>query len=159
VHLVRHGQGEHNVEAALSGSAAYKKELVTGTEAHTLRRRNPPCPLCRSLQDARLDATGEAQSRALGTRIRDARMQVDVVLVSPMTRAIQTATYMFPSELGVPIVAVEMCREAHGDHPCDQRRPISVIAKDFPHVNYSLIETDADVWHRPDRRWGYAAFL
>ena len=26
IHLVRHGQGVHNVEAALLGSAAYKKQ-------------------------------------------------------------------------------------------------------------------------------------
>jgi broad specificity phosphatase PhoE len=109
--------------------------------------------------DARLDETGRAQSVALGTRIREARMQVDVVLVSPMTRAVETAVHMFPPEHGVPLVAIEMCREAHGGHPCDQRRPISVIAKEFPHVNYSEIETDADEWHRPDRRCGLHVLL
>jgi hypothetical protein len=80
-------------------------------------------------------------------------MQVDVVLVSPMTRAVETAVYMFPPDHSVPIVAIEMCREAHGGHPCDQRRSIGEIAKEFPHVNYSEIETDADEWHRPDRRY------
>ena len=130
--------------------------------------------VCRSLVDARLDPTGKAQSVALGVRIREARMQVgcdalaavvpdliscpavqvDVVLVSPLTRAVETALLMFPSDPAptVPIVAVEWCREAHGGHPCDQRRPISVISKEFPQINFSQIASDEDTWHKKDRR-------
>jgi hypothetical protein len=133
------------------------------------------------LKDASLDDTGRAQASSLGGRIRDARMQVDVVLVSPLTRTMQTATEMFPdwaaaiagatsaaaagasagraSSLmpatvpGVPaFVAIEMCREAHGGHPCDQRRPISVLRKEFPHVDFSLVDADEDTWHDPARR-------
>ena len=74
------------------------------------------------LQDARLDDTGRAQATALGARIRDARMQVDIVLVSPLTRTLETASLMFPQVVagtaGVapppPFVAVELCREAFG---------------------------------------------
>lgn len=108
----------------------------------------------RALKDARLDPTGKAQSVALGVRIREARMQVDVVLVSPLTRAVETALLMFPSDPAptVPIVAIELCREAHGGHPCDQRRTISEISKEFPQVNFSQILTDHDAWHRKDRR-------
>ena len=124
VHLVRHGQGTHNVEAALHGAAAYAMA---------------------SLQDARLDETGRAQARALGVRLREARIHVDVALVSPLSRTIETACLMFPDGCGVPLVAVEMCREAHGGHPCDQRRPISAIRHEFPRVDYSLVETDDDV--------------
>jgi broad specificity phosphatase PhoE len=143
VHLVRHGQGVHNVAAALYGGPAY---------------RDP------ALKDALLDDTGKAQARALGQRIRDARIHVDVVLVSPLTRALQTATLMFEGGGGgegegagggapsVPMDAVELCREAHGGHPCDQRRARSVIEREFPHVSFTGIATDADTWHDPDRR-------
>lgn len=80
--------------------------------------------------------------------------QVDVVLVSPLTRAVETALLMFPTDTAppVPVVAVEWCREAHGGHPCDQRRPISVIAKEFPQVDFSQVATDEDSWHKKDRR-------
>ena len=44
--------------------------------------------------DARLDDTGKAQATALGQRIRDARMQVDIILVSPLTRTLETASLM-----------------------------------------------------------------
>jgi broad specificity phosphatase PhoE len=101
--------------------------------------------------DARLDETGRAQATALGQRIREARMQVDVVLVSPLTRTLETGSLMFP-ERGVPFVAIEMCREAFGGHPCDQRRPLSVVAKEFPHVDFGLVSTDEDTWHDPNRR-------
>lgn len=102
--------------------------------------------------DARLDDTGKAQATALGARLREARIHVDAVLVSPLTRAIETASLMFPESTGVPLIAIEMCREAHGGHPCDRRRPISAIRKEFPRVDFSLVETDADTWHNPDRR-------
>lgn len=135
VHFVRHGQGYHNVEAALLGPPAYKKQ---------------------SLMDARLDETGVMQATTLGERIREARMIVDVVLVSPLTRTLETASLMFPQpphgQARVPFVAVELCREAHGGHPCDQRRPVSTVAPHFPHVDFSGIGTDADTWHNPDRR-------
>jgi hypothetical protein len=106
--------------------------------------------------------------------------QVDVILVSPLTRTMQTATDMFPeaaaaiaaaaaSSGGSPakgalsmvppivsgqpsFVAIEMCREAHGGHPCDQRRSISILRREFPHVDFSLVDTDEDTWHDPGRR-------
>jgi len=84
---------------------------------------------------------------------------VDVVLASPLTRTLQTATFMFPppsdgagGAASPPIVAIELCREAHGGHPCDQRRPIHTIRAEFPHVDYSGIATDEDTQHNPDRR-------
>lgn len=132
VHLVRHGQGYHNVEAALYGAAAYKKQ---------------------SLMDAHLDDTGKAQCIALGARIREIKLQVDVILVSPLTRTLQTASHMFAGSTSAPrMVAIEMCREAHGGHPCDQRRPIRMLRTEFPHVDFSLVGTDDDTWHNPDRR-------
>lgn len=74
-------------------------------------------------------------------------MQVDVVLVSPLTRTLETASLMFPQAVAEdgktgggggtsrapPFVAVELCREAFGGHPCDQRRPISVVRREFTH--------------------------
>ena len=132
VHLVRHGQGFHNVEAAVRGPAAYKDVRLT---------------------DARLDETGRRQAATLGERVRAARMIIDVVLVSPLTRTLETATLMFPPEVApLPFVAVEHCREAFGGHPCDARRPARTLAREFPHVDFSGLGTDEDTWHDPDRR-------
>lgn len=57
-----------------------------------------------------------------------------------------------PRPAGLSFVAIEMCREAHGGHPCDQRRPVRELAKEFPHVDFSLVDTDEDTWHDPARR-------
>lgn len=140
VHLVRHGQGYHNVAAAHHGAAAYKDQ---------------------TLKDSRLDETGRKQAKLLGQQMRDRRMQVDVVLVSPLLRTLETASLMFPPQ-GTgpgqvasprpPMVAIELCREAFGGHPCDQRSPVSVVSKEFTHVDFGLVETDSDTWHDPERR-------
>ena len=138
VHLVRHGQGQHNVQAALRGAEAYKDAR---------------------LLDARLDETGRRQATLLGERMRAARMIVDAVIVSPLSRTLETATLMFPPSDAAgglpappPFIAVEYCREAFGGHPCDARRPCSVVAREFPHVDFSGVATDEDTWHDPDRR-------
>ena len=167
VHLVRHGQGTHNVEAALRGVEAYK--MI-------------------SLMDAPLDSTGRTQARDLGIRIKESKLAVDIILVSPMTRALQTATEMFPESVeyygndsgrnvefssALPrklvengeehlspehrkappkFLAIELAREAFGGHPCDQRRSIRILRNEFPHVDFSLIYTDDDTWHDPIKR-------
>lgn len=77
VHLVRHGQSYHNVAAAVRGPIAHTDE---------------------TLKDARLDDSGHFQAATLGSRIREAKMTIGVVIVSPMTRALETATSMFPFE-------------------------------------------------------------
>lgn len=53
-------------------------------------------------------------------------MRVDVVLVSPLLRTLQTATRIFGTK--VPMVAVEAVREAYGLHPCDRRSPVSAVS-------------------------------
>jgi len=161
VHLIRHGQGTHNVEAALRGVEAYKNT---------------------ALKDAPLDATGRAQAKELGNRIRESKLAVDIIIVSPMTRALQTAKEMFPesaefyansylstdndsttkkniegedaASIKPPpkFLAIELAREAFGGHPCDQRRSIRILRHEFPHVDFSLIHTDEDTWHDPIKR-------
>ena len=100
-----------------------------------------------------MDETGRKQAQQLGNRIRAEHMTIDLVLISPLTRTLETGTLMFPPDIKrVPFIAVEYCREAFGAHPCDQRRNISLLSKEFPHVDFSLVNTDEDTWHNPDRR-------
>lgn len=132
IHLVRHGEGDHNVAASLYGAQAYAMT---------------------SLLDADLNATGIEQARGLGERIRGRGLAVEVVIVSPLRRALRTAVEMFPPALDPPpIVANELCREAAGLHCCDERRPISVAALEFSGVNFRGCLNDADVLHNPTRR-------
>ncbi|KAL6995223.1 hypothetical protein U1Q18_005358, partial [Sarracenia purpurea var. burkii] len=57
------------------------------------------------------------------------------------------------SSLNCPtFVAVEFCREHLGVHPCDRRKSISEYKPLFPAIDFSLIESDADILWKPDVR-------
>jgi broad specificity phosphatase PhoE len=95
VHLVRHGEGEHNVACALSGPSCYKNEV---------------------LRDAPLTAAGRAQARALGERMRATGATAELIYVSPMLRTLQTAEILIDAAgMGAaPVYAFEELREACG---------------------------------------------
>ncbi|KAE9597106.1 putative histidine phosphatase superfamily [Lupinus albus] len=151
IHLVRHAQGIHNVE----GDKNYKAYL------------NP------RYFDAQLTPLGWQQVDNLRNHVRDSGLidKIDLVIVSPLLRTLQTAVGVFGGEgytdktdvlpLMVanagnssraaisslncpPIVAVELCREHLGVHPCDRRRSISESQFLFPAVDFSLIDSDED---------------
>lgn len=120
--LVRHARGVHNYAAGLHGVEAYKKW---------------------EYEDARLDDAGKAQAAKLQSEFAKANIKLDVVLCSPLTRTLQTATIAFKHS-AAPIVAVECLREAYGAHPCDRRRPRSVIQGEFPKVDMTKIAKGED---------------
>ncbi|XP_062082702.1 phosphoglycerate mutase-like protein 1 isoform X1 [Humulus lupulus] len=152
IHLVRHAQGIHNVE----GDKNYKAYL------------NP------DYFDAHLTPLGWQQVDNLRKHVHTSGLykKIDLVIVSPLLRTLQTAVGVFGGEgytdrLDVvplmaanagnskrpaissldapPILAVELCREHLGVHPCDRRRSISEYQYLFPAVDFSLIESDEDV--------------
>ncbi|KAJ6831239.1 phosphoglycerate mutase-like protein 1 isoform X2 [Iris pallida] len=51
-----------------------------------------------------------------------------------------------------PIIAVELCREHLGVHPCDKRRSIREYESLFPAIDFSLIENNEDVLWKADVR-------
>ncbi|KAF7843057.1 phosphoglycerate mutase-like protein 1 isoform X1 [Senna tora] len=152
IHLVRHAQGIHNVE----GDKNYKAYL------------NP------DYFDAHLTPLGWHQVDNLRKHVHASGLinRIDLVITSPLLRTIQTAVGVFGGEgytemtdvlpLMVanagntnrpaisslncpPIVAVELCREHLGVHPCDRRRSISEYQFLFPALDFSLIDSDEDM--------------
>ncbi|XP_034681562.1 phosphoglycerate mutase-like protein 1 isoform X3 [Vitis riparia] len=98
--------------------------------------------------------------------------RIELVITSPLLRTMQTAVGVFGGEgykdrmdvlpLMVanagecnrsaissldspPFLAVELCREHLGVHPCDKRRSISDYQFLFPAIDFSLIESDEDI--------------
>ena len=104
--------------------------------------------------DARLTEYGLAQCAAAQTKYHidsDLLPDIELVLVSPCTRATQTALECFGGVLTdkketVPFIALECLREKAGQHPCDNRRAVSLLRHDFPAIDYSQMEEDADVY-------------
>ncbi|KAF2296124.1 hypothetical protein GH714_036260 [Hevea brasiliensis] len=83
--------------------------------------------------------------------------KIDLVITSPLLRAMQTAVGVFGGERSSglkspPIVAVELCRERTGVHPCDKRRTITEYSSLFPQIDFSLMESDDDNLWKADVR-------
>ncbi|XP_026441495.1 phosphoglycerate mutase-like protein 1 isoform X2 [Papaver somniferum] len=159
LHLVRHAQGVHNVEGEKDFSAYKSEEFF----------------------DAQLTPLGWEQVDNLHKHVHECGLdkKVELVIVSPLLRTLQTAVGSFGPEgyadgtdvtpLMVanagnsncsaisnlntpPFVAVELCREQLGVHPCDRRRSISEYRTMFPAIDFSLIEDEEDVLWQADVR-------
>ncbi|XVF39695.1 hypothetical protein PTKIN_Ptkin01aG0053500 [Pterospermum kingtungense] len=152
LHLVRHAQGIHNVTGEKNHDAYLREEFF----------------------DAHLTPLGWQQVDNLRKHVQETGLskRMDLVIVSPLLRTMQTAVGVFGGEgykngMEVPplmeadageshrpavsslncpqFVAVELCRERLGRHPCDRRRSVSEYRPLFPAIDFSLMESDKDV--------------
>ncbi|CAL1395574.1 unnamed protein product [Linum trigynum] len=156
IHLVRHAQGVHNVEGEKDYNMYMSEELF----------------------DARLTPLGWQQVENLRKHVRGIGLdkKIELVVVSPLVRTMQTAVGVFGGEGftdGVPLMvenagqsdhsaissldcppflAVELCREHLGVHPCDRRRSISDYQPLFPAIDFSLIQNNNDELWKADIR-------
>jgi broad specificity phosphatase PhoE len=137
VHFVRHGQGFHNLLADIASASGR-----TWTQfSHT--PQNPY--VMPEILDAPLTEKGRQQALGLQQRVRAFETQPELIILSPTCRALQTGTIVFEHLVGkVPFLAHEMTREESGVHCCDKRRPKSRQEKEFPMVDFSMIETEED---------------
>lgn len=161
IHLVRHGQATHN----------------------KARDDNPTLNVYtdEAYFDAPLTALGWKQALYLREHIANTNsIKPQLVVTSPLSRAIQTAIAVFgsgnslrPSESqfnalmldhvcpkrpsisaeGCPkFQAIEWCRECIGEHPCDRRRPVSQLQSQYPAIDFSDMVNDEDVHWKVDKR-------
>ncbi|KAG4401008.1 hypothetical protein AAZX31_07G169700 [Glycine max] len=159
IHLVRHAQGIHNVEGDKNYNAYINPDYF----------------------DAHLTPLGWQQVDNLRKHVRDSGLinTIDLVIASPMMRTLQTAVGVFGGEgytdktdvlplmvanagnsyraaisslNSPPVVAVELCREHLGVHPCDRRRSVSEYQFLFPAVDFSLLDSDEDTWWKANIR-------
>lgn len=131
IHIVRHGQGYHNVAGEVEHASYMSWEYL----------------------DASLTEMGWTQSEALHAHLETTgiKAQVELVVVSPLLRTLQTAAGVWgdgpvvdesatllmvgglgkaphaaiAAPKGLKFVANEYCREQNGVHPCDRRSSIS----------------------------------
>lgn len=127
VHFIRHGKAAHNEAFDIEGTNSYYDEKYF---------------------DSRLTQLGVSQAQALERKLSSSPIPMEVVIVSPLSRTLQTAFHLFPKGIHntPPLVAIETCRERFGVYPCDRRRQRSIISKEFPRVDFSEISEDDRLW-------------
>jgi broad specificity phosphatase PhoE len=145
VHLIRHGEGFHNIGI--------------------------------SKLDSNLTGKGWAQAHGLGDHIKSCVDGIELVISSPLTRALETAAGAFGMGQGQNIlmekehgimntqtahdtlfcipgtryIVHELCRERLGPSNCDARREKSLLQQRFPGFDFSLITSEKDaMWIEGD---------
>ncbi|EQC24893.1 hypothetical protein SDRG_17214 [Saprolegnia diclina VS20] len=143
LYWVRHAEGHHNAAERFYGTPTWDATVSLSDE----------------YLDAALNDAGLADARNRSTHMlyeRHIGLPLDKIIVSPLTRTLQTAHELFrlndSSVPSVPIIAMENCRETLGVHTCDKRSPRSALVEAFPKVNWSLIDDEEDTLWSPSHR-------
>jgi len=89
------------------------------------------------LFDALLTPLGEEQVRERHAELRDE--VYDLVVTSPLTRAIQTARGVFGHSLARPVIIEALHRE-RVESSCDVGRPASIVAAEFPDMAFEHLD-------------------
>lgn len=129
IYFARHGLAVHNVEEP---SHCHDSELF----------------------DAALVNEGSEQAIDLGKVIVAARVRVDVIVTSPLWRALQTSSLLYSAihyhayssdtETHPPVVVVEDARERFSNCSADSRSQILRASQTFANFNYSGVRSSAD---------------
>ena len=132
ISFIRHGQGEHNLHAEV-----WRAEKQKGSPYGPDRLLDFP-----HLVDPPLTPLGVEQATALQQATMALQPRPQIVVVSPLRRAVDTAVLAFKPILGeVRIVGQELCREdCVSRNICDKRRPLSEIAAEFSFIDWSHCE-------------------
>jgi broad specificity phosphatase PhoE len=144
IHFQRHGQGYHN----LLGDVWRELKLPIDFDSNDISKN----PFLRNeIVDSPLTESGRQQSMA--RRPEAALLNPQVLIVSPLLRAIQTSYLSFTDHKdAVPWIAHEGCREELGLLVCNKRRRLSEIREDYPDIDYSHIQDEEDLLFDADNR-------
>ncbi|GLD98611.1 hypothetical protein PINS_up007328 [Pythium insidiosum] len=132
IYCVRHGESQFNEWRTRS--------LWTFSWVHT---RDP------MILDPRLSARGHKQVDGLYNHVRDKALhdKIEVIVVSPLTRAIQTAEGGFRGT-DIPMIVDPLCREML-DTSSDIGRDAAALASDFQSLNLDFSELEPHWWVPP----------
>eukprot|EP00729_Bicosta_minor_P006847 gene6847-19028_t len=105
--------------------------------------------------DAPLTSVGEAQGEALAEKVATLKVPPELVVVSPLRRAIHTAQLGFRPEgnesSAPPFLCTELARERISFHTCDGRRRLTEITEDYPFVDFSEVDSEEDLmWEQKE---------
>ena len=141
VYLIRHAEAFHNIKEREAVERA--KAAQADKAAQEVARRAVLDD--EALKDAPLSADGRSQAAqgsnqlSLLNKVGFTRYPAPkLVLVSPLRRALMTATELFLCCHPRPkFVAMEALREKRTGFAADERSSVSQLEKEFPHVDFS----------------------
>jgi broad specificity phosphatase PhoE len=146
-YFVRHAQGIHN-EAESKFGTSHWEAIEAKSERYF---------------DANLTEFGTNQTKLLFDSMTNMQqsaptLKFDLLIVSPLSRAIETAQIAFQplfADPEFPIYSHEMIRETVGRHYCDKRRSITELKQLYPRINFSepgAFNSDSDLlWNANER--------
>ena len=136
--VIRHGQAEHNprAEAARENGCSWEEFLRLMSEDDAF--------------DAALTSLGEQQAIDAGKQhhVRRALRNVELVVSSPMSRALKTADLVHPpaDTDDHSRIAIEEFREINGLLLNAQRRERTELETHFPHWNFDNVPPSDESW-------------
>ena len=97
-----------------------------------------------NIRDPKLTQLGQEQSKAIKLP-----KTPEIILISPLTRAIQTALYAFPDRESSFELDINIQERAAGSKPCDTGREASELAKEFENLDKNLFAQLPAEWYHP----------
>ena len=128
LYCIRHGTALHNINFPKMGRKAYT-----------------------AFQDTPLVDFGHLESLSLGESWKD-KTKIELVLVSPLTRTIQTANNIFITQPCPPIIALDYLKEhPQSEELCNCRQDITILKQQHPLIDFSHITTDKDIMFQKEK--------
>ena len=124
LYLIRHGHSLHNELFHKIGVKAFRIPQTI---------------------DSPLTNEGQLQSIELGQSWQKKR-EIDLVLVSPLTRTLETAMNIF-GDTDIPMVSEEFLREYPiGEDTCNKRSSLTLLKNKYPRIDFNLISDQDTLW-------------
>lgn len=92
------------------------------------------------IYDAPLSEKGLLQASKLQSSIAPLSSRIELIICSPLTRAIHTMQILFPNPQ-CPVIITPLARE-RGDKCCDIGTPLSQLQEKYPQYQYCHFEND-----------------
>ena len=123
LYCIRHGTALHNVNFWKMGRKAYT-----------------------DFKDTPLIDKGKIEAIKLGTDWKNL-FNVELVLVSPLSRTLDTAKYVFQNYDDVPIIALdELMEHPQAEELCNQRFDKTELVNRYPNIDFSNISDNPKIY-------------
>mmetsp|Transcript_28455 Transcript_28455/g.59408 ORF Transcript_28455/g.59408 Transcript_28455/m.59408 type:complete len:280 (-) Transcript_28455:345-1184(-) len=143
IYVARHAEALHNIKER--EAVAKAKSIYGEHETEELERARKAVLKDEALKDAPLSPPGVSDVREKSDLLhllndvgRSEYPCPQIVLVSPLRRALMTATELFQGTVPPPkFVALEVLREKRTGFAADERSHVDILEQEFPHVDFS----------------------